>query len=156
MVRQVREQILQTPAHAVQGRGLLLDLLDDRSSGIGHRSLKEQRVGRWLNEAGLRGWHRNYKVPVGHNDFVEVDFAWLGPKVDLEVSPYFTHWSKEKQERDVERRRLLVAHGWRIVEATDLHLVDQRSFGTTVSSLTALGVSDCALSSSSQSNRARK
>ncbi len=123
---------------AVVGRRMLLDLLAARADGIGHRSYTEQHVGRWLGAAGLNGWRRNYLVDIGRGRPLEVDFAWLGRKVALEVSPFFTHGSRAKQARDAERRRLLVAAGWRVIEATDADLVNERAFAVTIALLRAV------------------
>ncbi|MDO8363756.1 MAG: type IV toxin-antitoxin system AbiEi family antitoxin domain-containing protein [Actinomycetota bacterium] len=116
------------PAQAIVGRRLLVDLLAERSAGIGHRSGLEQRVARWLNDAGLQGWQRNHRVSVDGGRTVEVDFAWPARKVALEVSPFFTHGSRSGQERDLERRRLLVVRGWRVLEATDPDLESRSAF----------------------------
>lgn len=137
-VATVRSLIESTPPSAVRQRRLLLELLAQRSGGIGHRSGTEQRVGRWLNDAGLSGWVRNHRVPVGGGQVVEVDFAWVPDRVALEVSPFFTHGSRSAQERDAERRRLLVEHHWRIVEATDPDLLNQLAFRRTVAALRTL------------------
>ncbi len=60
-----QDLIERLPSRAVSGRRLLLRLLADRTSGLGHRSRLEQNVARWLDESGLRGWRRNHPVPVG-------------------------------------------------------------------------------------------
>ena len=139
-VANVRRLLEHTPSHAVHKRQLLLDLLADRSNGIGHRSAKEQRVARWLTTEGLRGWTCNLRVRVGsYQETVEVDFGWRGARLALEVSPFFTHGSREKQERDAERRRLLVANNWRIVEALDRDIATERAFARTISLLRDLG-----------------
>ncbi len=124
----VRKLIESLPKQSVTGRRLLLDLLADRADGVGHRSKQEQVVARWLTEAGLTGWRRNLVVVTSDGLRVEIDFAWPHLKVALEVSPFFTHGSRKKQERDVERRQLLIQMGWTVVEATDSHLVDRESF----------------------------
>jgi very-short-patch-repair endonuclease len=111
--------------------------LAERSSGIGHRSRLEQTVARWLDDDGLRGWRRNYRVPTGCGT-VEVDFGWPEHKVALEVSPFFTHGSRVNQERDAERRQLLVVAGWRVVEATDPDLEHHGAFAGVAASLAAL------------------
>lgn len=61
-----------------------------------------------MGDVGLRGWKRNYRVPVGDGEVIEVDFAWLPAKVGLEVSPFLAHSSRATQERDAYRRRGLV------------------------------------------------
>lgn len=102
---------------------------------MGHRSAMERYVGRWLDAEGLRGWRQNHRVFVADGETIEVDFAWPEAKVALEVSPFFTHGSRAAQERDVERRRLLVAAGWVTIEATDPDLVDRNSFGVIARSI---------------------
>ena len=138
-VRAMRALLERTPPHAVHRRRLLVDLLDARSNGMGHRSRIEQRVGRWMGNAGLRGWVRNYRVAVGGGDEVEVDFGWPITRVALEVSPFFTHGSRIAQERDADRRRRLVAIDWRVVEAIDDDVASERAFAAIVSALRSLG-----------------
>lgn len=128
----VRELLLRLPIRAVVGRRMLLELLEQRSAGLRHRSDLEQKVARWLNTAGLRDWQPNYSAKVGGGETVEVDIAWPSARVALEVSPFFTHGSRTAQERDAVRRRLLVASGWRIVEATDPDLESQRAFARSI------------------------
>lgn len=137
-VRAVRELLGRAPARAVHGRAMLADLLAQRSSGVGHRSGLEQRVGRWLTDAGLHGWERNFAVPVAEGPPIEVDFAWPGQRVALEVSPFVTHGARAQQTRDIERRRLLVETGWRVTEATDPDLAGRLAFARTVRSLALL------------------
>ncbi len=132
---QIRRLLDEMPTRAVYRRRLLLELLDARADGIGHRSGQEQRVARWLTRAGVTGWTRNLKVNVASGPPVEVDFGWPASRVALEVSPFFTHGSRAKQERDAHRRRLLVNVGWRIVEATDPDLVSEHTFAPTIAAL---------------------
>ncbi len=132
--------IANTPARSIHNRALLLSLLANRGNGIGHRSGTEQLVGRWLTRAGLTGWTRNLRVHV--DDFgqtVEVDFGWDGAGVALEVSPFFTHGSRAKQERDAHRRRLLAGVRWHVVEALDADIASERAFKPIVASLRSFG-----------------
>lgn len=138
-VATMRALIERLPRQSVFKRALLRDLLADRGSGIGHRSGLEQRVARWLARAGLRGWTRNFRVNVDDGQTVEVDFGWDAISVALEVSPFFTHGSRAKQERDAQRRRLLVRRGWQVVEAVDSDVVNERTFASTIATLRALG-----------------
>lgn len=130
-----------TPTRAVCNRKLLVALLADRSHGMGHRSRQEQRVGRWLNRGGLFGWICNFSVRVAPRTDIEVDFAWPDTRLALEVSPFFTHGSREKQERDAHRRRVLVANNWRVVEATDPDVENEVCFAPTLATLRTLGAS---------------
>jgi very-short-patch-repair endonuclease len=121
----------------VPGRRTLLGLLDARHGNIGHRSGLEQSVAGWLDAAGLTGWRANHRVPV-RGGTLECDFVWIDDAVVLEVSPFVTHGSRATQERDAERRRLLVAAGWRVVEATDADLAGPQSFARCLDALRAL------------------
>ena len=134
-VRALLDLIEALPSAGFTGRKVLVELLSARLDGLGHRSRLEQRVGRWLRDAGLGGWRSNHLVQVGNGERVEVDFAWPEWKVALEVSPFFTHGSRAKQERDAQRRRLLVEAGWRIIEATDTDLASPAAFHRTISAL---------------------
>ncbi len=94
----------------------------------------------WLDAAGLTGWQANASVPVAVGDPLECDVVWWPRQVILEVSPFHTHGSRAAQERDAERRGLLVAAGWRIIEATDDDLVDEAAFQRVVGLLRAVMV----------------
>lgn len=131
-VAEIRKLILSFPARAVKGRRLLLDLLADREEGTGHRSGVEQRIGRWLRSGGVRGWARNFVVEGAD---VEVDFAWPNRRLALEISPFFTHGSRKAQARDAERRKRLVAAGWRVIEAVDADIAHPLAFRSTLATL---------------------
>jgi very-short-patch-repair endonuclease len=140
-VDRVRALVEALPSRAVPGRRRLLELLADRAErGIGHRSGTEQTVRDWLDSAGLVGWRPNVLVPVPVGPPIECDFVWADRQTILEVSPFHTHGTKAAQERDVERRRLLVEAGWSIVEASDVDIASERAFARVVQSLrTILG-----------------
>ena len=136
-VASIRAALERHPPTAVAGRKQLLTLLDVRSGGMGHRSQLERRVAPWLKAAGLIGWVSNHRVPVG-SDAIEVDYAWVRQRVALEISPFYTHGSRAKQERDVVRRRALARHGWTVIEATDPDLTGPQAFQRVVAALRAL------------------
>lgn len=139
-VTNVRRLLERTPYQAVYKRQFLLDLLADRSNGMGHRNAKEQQVARWLTSARLMAWTRNLRVRVRNDqESIEVDFGWRSVRLALEVRPFFIHGSREKQERYAERRRLLVANDWRVVEALDHDIATERAFARTTALLRALG-----------------
>ena len=112
-------------------------LPNDRNRVL-HRSKLEQNVGGWLNAGGVKGWSANFTVRLDTGRTIEIDFAWPDQKVALEVSPFHTHGSQKTQERDAQRRRLLILLGWRIVEALDADLVDVNAFEATILTLSAL------------------
>jgi Transcriptional regulator, AbiEi antitoxin len=128
------------PANATRGRAVLCELLDQRTDGSAHRSKTEQRSGRWLRSGGLTTWRKNFKVAIdGEDDDIEVDFGWEHIRTCLEVSPFATHATLRKQERDARRRTLLTRMHWRIVEATDRHLSSERQFAPIIAELRGLG-----------------
>ena len=52
----------------------------------------------------------------------EVDFAWRGPRVIVELDGYDTHGTRQAFEDDRARDRKLQAAGWRVVRVTWLQL----------------------------------
>jgi hypothetical protein len=114
-------------------RQVLLGLLHERTTGsVRFRSRIEQTVNGWLEDAKVEPFVPNYTVPgIG----VETDFAWVGQRVALEVSPFYTHGSEAKQERDMQRRQLLLAAGWIVIECTDCHLTSAAAFAPIIASL---------------------
>jgi hypothetical protein len=63
---------------------------------------------------------------------LEVDFAWPHSYASLAISPFFTHGSEKKQQRDMERRRLLAPTAWTMIEATDSDLRSPDAFAPIV------------------------
>ena len=125
-------------ASRFQGRSMLLDELLKRSDGgVLHRSVTERKVFDWCRRSGLAKPRPNLLVETSIGN-LEVDFAWPAQKVILEVSPFHTHGSEKTQARDIQRRRALVAAGWRIIEATDVDLENYAAFGRTAVVLAAL------------------
>jgi very-short-patch-repair endonuclease len=145
-VARLAEEAGARPPARFLGRSVLLEEIKARSGQVvAHRSRLEQRVAQWLRDAALPPAKPNFTVATpGSPRGVEVDFARPGERVALEVSPFFTHGSSHTQVRDMERRRLLQEAGWRLVESTDVHLVDAHSFVPIVAgvrSLLGLGAS---------------
>jgi very-short-patch-repair endonuclease len=118
------------------GRPMLMLLLDERARRVGgtalFRSRTEAKVHRWIAGSSLPSGVANLVVSTAIGD-VEVDVGWEAARVALEISPFWHHGSRAKQERDLDRRQALLAAGWRIVEADDRHLKDKRTFQTVIS-----------------------
>ena len=137
-VQRLLADVRTKPASRFQGRDILLDELLKRSDGrVLHRSHTERKVFDWCRRSGLSRPKPNRLVETSIGK-LEVDFAWPAEKVILEVSPFHTHGSERAQARDVERRRALVAAGWRIVEANDADLDSYSAFGRTAAVLAAV------------------
>ena len=134
----IRTVIDTQPLRSIPKLELLQQLLASRTDGLRHRSKLEQRVGKWLNRAGLVPWSPNHKVVTTSGDLIEVDFAWPHRKVALEVSPFFTHGTRDAQERDLIRRRYLTQTGWQVVEATDPDFENRASFDPVLQTLQQL------------------
>lgn len=133
-VASIRRVVLARPAAGFTGRAVLLELLNDRAdNGVKHRSMLEQRIGKWLRAAGLGDFVPNYLIAEAGG--LEVDFAWPHSYVSLDISPFFTHGSEKKQQRDMERRRLLAPTAWTMIEATDSDLASPDTFAAIVEEL---------------------
>ncbi len=115
----------------------LLALLDERSEDrMLYRSRLEFKVGGWLNDLGAKQFQPNYVVVEAGG--IEADFAWRSHRVVLEVSPFYTHGAERTQERDMIRRRKLLAAGWLVFEVTDADLVSMEVFALAVTPLLKL------------------
>lgn len=126
-VGSIRQIVLSRRTAGFEGRAQLVGVLHDRVGGrIKHRSMLEQRVGKWLNKGGLGGFVSNYRIDEAEG--LEVDFAWINSYAGLEISPFFTHGSKAKQHRDVQRRQLLGPTRWTVIEADDADLKSPATF----------------------------
>jgi hypothetical protein len=126
-VASIRRIALSQSKARFKGRATLLSVLNDRPNGnLKHRSMFEHRVGKWLVAAGLGDFIPNFVITEAGD--IEVDFAWLHSYVCLEVSPFFTHGSEHKQQRDIERRQLLAPTRWTLVEVTDADLQSPAAF----------------------------
>jgi hypothetical protein len=136
-VSAISQIALARPAAGFHGRRKLLAVLEARSDGrLLHRSGMEQLVKKWLCDAGLGGACPNYVIPEA--DDLEVDFGWSWARLGLELSPFHTHGSEEKQCRDMQRRRIATMACWTIVEATDADLVSAKTFEPIVAILREL------------------
>jgi hypothetical protein len=133
-VSAISQIALARPAAGFHGRRKLLTVVDARSDGrLLHRSGLEQLVKKWLNDAGLGAACPNFVI--ADADDLEVDFAWSWARLGLELSPFHTHGSEEKQRRDMQRRRIATLAGWAIVEASDADLVSAKTFEPIVAML---------------------
>ena len=133
-VASIRQIVLSKHPAGFEGRAQLVAVLHDRADGrIKQRSMLEQRVGKWLNEAGLGGFVSNYRIDEAEG--LEVDFAWINSYASLEISPFFTHGSEKKQHRDVQRRQLLGPTRWTVIEADDADLKSPATFARIINLL---------------------
>lgn len=131
-VTDIRKVVLKNDR--MVNRQRLLALLDERSEGrMLYRSRLEFKVGGWLNDLGVKGFHPNYVVREA--DGIEADFAWPSHRVVLEVSPFYTHGAERTQERDMIRRRKLLAAGWLVFEVTDADLISMEAFALAITPL---------------------
>jgi very-short-patch-repair endonuclease len=125
------KDIADRPSARFTGRkGLVAELAKRADGRARRRSLNERRVNGWLRELGVRSARPNFVVQTPHGG-IEVDFAWPDRQVALEVSPFHTHGSEQKQKRDAVRRRALVAAGWRVIEAVDDDITTAAAFAPT-------------------------
>jgi hypothetical protein len=130
-VASIRQLVLARPSAGFTGRSILMEVLDDRPDGrLKHRSMLEQRTGKWLSAAGLGDFVPNWTISEAGD--LEIDFAWMNSHVGLEVSPFFTHGSEITQQRDIERRRLLAPTKWNVIEVTDEGLESPSAFAPTI------------------------
>jgi hypothetical protein len=134
-VTDIRKVVLKNDR--MVNRQQLLALLAERSQDrMLYRSRLEFKVGGWLNDLGAKQFQPNYVVAEAGG--IEADFAWRSHRVVLEVSPFYTHGAERTQERDMIRRRKLLAAGWLVFEVTDADLVSKEAFALAIAPLLEL------------------
>jgi len=84
----------------------------------GARSEAERRVVQLLRDAGIEGWHANYRV--GH---YSVDFAFPAQRVAIEIDGWAFHSDQEAFQNDRKRQNWLALQGWQVLRFTWLDVV---------------------------------
>jgi very-short-patch-repair endonuclease len=92
----------------------LLQAADD-----GARSAAERLMVQLLKSAGITGWKANYPV-AGY----KVDFAFVGPKVAIEVDGLAFHSDAEDFHKDRVRQNAIALAGWQVLRFTWIDLTE--------------------------------
>jgi very-short-patch-repair endonuclease len=92
-------------------------LLQAASSGA--RSEAERLFGRLLDGAGITGWTANHPV-AGY----EVDYAFIGPRVAVELDGLAFHSDADDFHRDRKRQNAIALAGWQVLRFTWLDLTE--------------------------------
>lgn len=98
---------------APRSRRLLL------AASNGARSEAERLFARLLDQAGITGWKANYGV-AGY----DVDFAFVGPKVAVEIDGLAFHSDADDFHRDRKRQNAIALAGWQVLRFTWLDLTE--------------------------------
>jgi len=97
------------------GSTILRELLNDYLPGeLVPASVFERRALRVIEAAGLPRPKVRYKVKVTGGS-IEVDLAWTDVRLCVECDGAKWHDTRQRFERDAERRTLLAAAGWRVI-----------------------------------------
>jgi very-short-patch-repair endonuclease len=85
----------------------------------GARSAAERLMAQLLRDAGITGWKANYPV-AGY----EVDFAFPGPKIAIEIDGLAFHSDTDDFHRDRIRQNAIALAGWQVLRFTWLDLTE--------------------------------
>jgi hypothetical protein len=85
-------------------------------------SRPEATLLRLICDAGLPEPLPQYRVWLGPDDCVDLDFAWPGCRVGLEFDSYRYHGGRLKHDDDARRHLRLQTRGWELVRVTDAEL----------------------------------
>jgi very-short-patch-repair endonuclease len=107
-------QLRNKGRHGSPAARRLLQAADD-----GARSEAERLLIRLMTAAGIRGWKANYQV-AGY----EVDFAFVGPKVAIEVDGLAYHSDAEDFQKDRVKQNAIALAGWQVLRFTWLDLTE--------------------------------
>lgn len=111
--RKVSQQDLEHAYHRHQGtwgtRAMrrLLDHTGDRA----HSELERMAVS-LLRAAGITGFTLNHRTRLSSGRVVELDIAFAGRRVALELDGYAYHASPEAHRADLRRANEIMADGW--------------------------------------------
>jgi very-short-patch-repair endonuclease len=90
-----------------------------QAASSGARSEAERLFGQLLERAGITGWKANYPV-AGY----DVDYAFPGPKVAVEIDGLAYHSDAETFNRDRKRQNAIALAGWQVLRFTWLDLTE--------------------------------
>lgn len=90
-----------------------------RAASNGARSEAERLFARMLDQAGITGWKANHGV-AGY----DVDFAFIGPKVAIEIDGLAFHSDADDFHRDRKRQNAIALAGWQVLRFTWLDLTE--------------------------------
>lgn len=90
-----------------------------QAASNGTRSEAERLFARLLDRAGIRGWKANYPV-AGY----EVDFAFVDPKVAVEIDGLAFHSDADDFHKDRIRQNAIALAGWQVLRFTWLDLTE--------------------------------
>jgi very-short-patch-repair endonuclease len=90
-----------------------------QAASNGARSEAERLFGRMLESAGITGWKANYPV-AGY----EVDYAFIGPKLAVEIDGLAFHSDADDFHRDRKRQNAIALAGWQVLRFTWLDLTE--------------------------------
>ncbi|KQY03390.1 hypothetical protein ASD37_25390 [Mycobacterium sp. Root135] len=90
-----------------------------RAASNGARSEAERLFARLLDAAGITGWKANHGV-AGY----DVDFAFIGPKVAVEIDGLAFHSDADDFHRDRKRQNAIALAGWQVLRFTWLDLTE--------------------------------
>jgi very-short-patch-repair endonuclease len=93
--------------------------------GDGAAAESERRLHRILRQAGIAGWVPNLTVTAMSGQRFEIDVAFPGIKLAIEVDGYAYHSDDGRFQGDRTRQNALIASGWRVLRFTWADL-DQR------------------------------
>lgn len=90
-----------------------------QAASTGTRSEAERLFARLMDRAEIEGWIANYPVS-GY----EVDFAFVGPKVAVEIDGLAFHSEVDDFHRDRKRQNAITLAGWQVLRFTWLDLTE--------------------------------
>lgn len=90
-----------------------------QAATTGARSEAERLFVQLLDHAGISGWKANHPV-AGY----DVDFAFIGPKVAIEIDGLAFHSDADDFHRDRKRQNAIALAGWQVLRFTWLDITE--------------------------------
>jgi len=115
----LRRRIDELGGRGRRGIPLIRSLVEARARGgaVPDRVF-ETRLLRLIRDGGLPKPVLQYEVRTGERLIAVIDFAFPDASVAVEAEGYRWHSGRARWERDLARRNVLAAQGWRVVHVT--------------------------------------
>ncbi|HEY2273320.1 MAG TPA: DUF559 domain-containing protein [Jatrophihabitantaceae bacterium] len=93
----------------------------------GAHAESERRMVRLLRGAGIGGWVAHLPFLAGGRRF-ELDFAFPGRRIAIEIDGYRYHSESDRFQRDRTKQNALVAAGWRVLRFTWADITERPTY----------------------------
>jgi very-short-patch-repair endonuclease len=123
-IPRMRWELEEYASNGRDGVDVMRHLLDARQPSVVPESVLETRVLRQLRRSGLVEPETQFAIRERGKILAIIDFAYPSHLIAIEVDGFRYHSGRSKWQRDLSRRNVLTARGWRVIHVTADDLKD--------------------------------